>query len=62
MFKLSASLLEKIQSKINQLQPVCAGVNGANFKFSDCPCQGQCGNTGSSAQYHCPCAKNDSDD
>lgn len=26
------------------------------------PCQGQCGNTGSSEHYHCPCAANDNGD
>lgn len=59
MFNLSKELLGKITNKLNQLKTVPVSANNVNYKFSDCPCQGQCGNTGSSAQYHCPCAKND---
>lgn len=58
MFNLSKNQLSKIENSIKELEKITT-CNCNNFHFSDCPCQGQCGNTGSSAHYHCPCAAND---
>lgn len=58
MFNLTEKQLIKIESSINRLQNQITS-SCKNFSYSDCPCQGQCGNTGSSSHYHCPSAAND---
>ena len=59
MFNLTNKLLSKIKTSIKNLQLLPTAQTNNNCEFAVCPCQGQCGNTGSSEHYHCPSAAND---